>query len=136
LQRPRKIRQGEIYWIENFPPLDGQVAKNRPVLVIGSVDPKNPKAPVLVVGISHTASTPEKDPDMERLPDTQQSPSAKTGMTRPSWALPRWVLPVNRERFGDPCGYVKGELLRRIVKAVADRWEKSGGADCWHGTGG
>ena len=121
MDKERKIRQGEIYRLDDCPPLDGHVEKRRPVVVIGRIDAANPASPLLVVAVSHTASTPEKDPDMIRLPDLQQSPTVKTGLTKPSWALPRWYFPAEPERFGRPCGYIKGDLLRRLVSAVEGR---------------
>jgi len=119
--RNRKIRQGEIYWLDNCPALDGHAEKRRPIVVIGHIDPANRTGPVLVVGISHTASTPDRDPDLLRLPDRQQSPTVKTGLSRSSWAIPRWFLLVEPERFGDPCGHIKGKLLKRLVSAVLTR---------------
>ena len=123
----RKIRQGEIYWLDKCPALDGRQEKRRPVVVIGHVDPFNRNSPVLVVGISHTASTPEKDPDLIRLPDLQQSSTVKTGLTRPSWALPRWFLLVDPQRLPRHRGhYITGDLLKRLVAAVNERVGEAG----------
>ncbi|HEY4329822.1 MAG TPA: type II toxin-antitoxin system PemK/MazF family toxin [Phycisphaerae bacterium] len=121
MQYTPKIRQGEIYWIDNFPALDGQHAKRRPVIVLGHVDASDHLSPVLVVGISHTASTSERDLDKIQLPDLQQTPTAKTGLDRASWALPRWALIIEVIHFQKPVGHVKGELLRRIVRATLQR---------------
>ena len=124
MERQHKIRQGEIYWIDKFPALDGHDAKRRPVLALGHVDPNDLESPVLVVGISHTASSLKIDPDMVKLSDTQQNPSARTGLNRASWAVPRWALAINVDRFDRPSGYVKGAALQNILRAVLARRSK------------
>jgi hypothetical protein len=94
-----KPRTGEIFWLENCPPLDGREAKRRPVVFLGVIKPADPHSPFLVAAISHTASTLDRDPDMIRLPDLQQSPQVKTGLSKPSWVLPRWFAVIEPERI-------------------------------------
>ena len=118
-QRTRKIRRGEIFWLPDCPPLDGRGAKARPIVVLGEFI-KGGK-PLLIVAISHTASQPERDPDMIRLPDLQQSPQVKTGLNKPSWAIPRWWAVVSPERLGASVGYLSGDSLRKLIVAVTKR---------------
>lgn len=40
-----KPRRGEIFWLENCPPLDGHEAKHRPVIFLGAIKLADPKSP-------------------------------------------------------------------------------------------
>jgi len=120
-----KPRIGEIFWLDDCPPLDGQMVKRRPVVFLGSIRQTDPQSPLLVVAVSHTASQPERDPDMIRLPDLQQSPQVRTGLSRPSWAIPRWFAVIEPQRIDVPMGYLSGSLLKRLIAAVNRRVDQA-----------
>lgn len=114
------IRQGEVYWLVDCPPWDGHHEKDRPVIVLSPAAAlKQAPDPVLVVACSTTVR--ETETDRIRVPSKSDTPTCRTGLTRPSWAVPRWYLVVDRDRLGKPVGAVTGQLLQRIVLAVETR---------------
>ena len=48
-------------------------------------------------------------------------------MTRRTWAVPSWWLPVRRERLSDYAGFIRGAVLRRVVDAAFKHINKPGG---------
>jgi hypothetical protein len=54
------------------------------------------------------------------LPSRERTPQTKTGLNRRTWAVPRWLVPVQRELLVNYIGYLTGPTLRRILQAVAD----------------
>jgi mRNA-degrading endonuclease toxin of MazEF toxin-antitoxin module len=94
-----RIRHGQVYWLDDCPPLDGQDEKTRP----------------------------GDDTDAVRLPSEADTPQCRTGLTRPCWAIPRWFLPVEKQRLGEPVGYVSGQRLRELTAAVLKRIAEAAG---------
>jgi mRNA-degrading endonuclease toxin of MazEF toxin-antitoxin module len=118
------IRQGAIYWIDDCPPLDGETAKRRPVIVLSPKSELQMGGAVAVVACSASV-TEGQNPDRIPLPNLQDNPRAKTGLPRPCWAVPRWLLAVDdRSRLVDKAGYVSGPLLTRIIEAVLAAGQK------------
>jgi mRNA-degrading endonuclease toxin of MazEF toxin-antitoxin module len=113
---PRRIRQGDIYWLDDCPPLYGEVAKRRPVIII------SPSAVALaaeqIVIVACTSTILPSDVEAIELPNRARTPQTHSGLTRRTWAVPRWWLPVPRERLTDYSGYISGNLLRRVVTAA------------------
>jgi mRNA-degrading endonuclease toxin of MazEF toxin-antitoxin module len=113
---PRRIRQGDIYWLDDCPPLYGEVAKRRPVIII------SPSAVALaaeqIVIVACTSTILPSDVEAIELPNRARTPQTHSGLTRRTRAVPRWWLPVPRERLTDYAGYISGNLLRRVVTAA------------------
>ena len=112
----RPVRQGDVYWID-CPPLHGDTAKRRPVVVVSSSQMLQREDPVLVVAC--TSSVLPSTPDAVELPNTGRTPQARSGMSRRTWAVPAWWLPVRRERLTEYAGFIRGEVLARVVTAAA-----------------
>ncbi len=118
------LRQGQVYWVDAFPPPDGVAVKRRPVVVVSPPEVLlRGSGTVLVVAVSASNLESSGETDRVPLPNRTQNPAARTGLPRPSWAIPRWLLPTDRERLVDLAGYVSGATLRRILLAV-EQWSK------------
>ena len=118
------IRQGDIFWLNDCPPLAGHVAKRRPVIVISP--PGELEAPALVLVVATSSSALANEADRIALPNRQEEPQTKTGLPRACWAVPRWYLLVGHERLTERIGFLRGSLLTRLLTAV-DRRMKSDG---------
>lgn len=114
------IRQGQVYWIDDCPPLDGDEAKRRPVVVVSPTSEiRRDLRPVIVVAVSTTAL--ERYRDRVRLPNRQDNPNTTSGLPRRCWAIPDWWLLVDRVRLGHPCGFISGVTLRNLLLAFERR---------------
>lgn len=118
----RSIRQGDIYWLDNCPPLHGDLAKRRPVVVISPTPVASTAEQPIVVACTSTILP--SDLEAIELPNRGRIPQTHSGLTRRTWAVPRWWLPVPRERLTDYAGYIRGDLLRRVVTAVLEQMEQ------------
>ncbi|HBS30115.1 MAG TPA: hypothetical protein DEB06_11865 [Phycisphaerales bacterium] len=120
---PRPIRQGQVYWIDDFPPLDGDRSKRRPVIVISPpIVLRRPATLVLVVAVSTSPRPTPEDHELIELPHRGRDPTTTSGLNRPSWAVPRWLLPVERSRLVQLAGYISGDTLRDLLEALDNRW--------------
>jgi mRNA-degrading endonuclease toxin of MazEF toxin-antitoxin module len=117
LAESRPIRQGNVYWVDDFPPSHGDTAKRRPVVVVSSSSMLRSGGHVLVVAC--TSSALPSDTEAIELPNTARTPQARSGLNRRTWAVPSWWLPAPRERLTDYAGFIRGDVLRRVVAAAA-----------------
>src|SRR5258708_3406426 len=85
------IKEGYIFWVNGFPPLDGSDPTRRPCIVIDFVDDD----PVVVVGVT----TDLTDPERIDLPNLQDEPGASTGLPLRCCAIPRWIIQLERTRL-------------------------------------
>jgi len=79
-----QTRTGQIFWLDGCPPLEGDIAKRRPVIVISPPDRLKTDAPVLVVATS--TSVLESEADRIKLPSLADQPQTKTGLPKSCWA--------------------------------------------------
>jgi mRNA-degrading endonuclease toxin of MazEF toxin-antitoxin module len=112
-----RIRQGDIFWLDDCPPLQGDIAKRRPVVVISPTKLVETRPDALVVAC--TSSVLPSDTSAIELPSRERTPQTRTGLNRRTWAIPRWLLPVQRELLVDYIGQVSGPTLRRLLEGVA-----------------
>jgi mRNA-degrading endonuclease toxin of MazEF toxin-antitoxin module len=112
------IRQGDIFWLDDCPPLHGDVAKRRPVIVVSPTDLIQTRPNLLVVAC--TSSSLPSDQSAVELPSRERTPQTKTGLNRRSWAVPQWLVPVQRELLVHYIGHLGGATLGRILQAVAE----------------
>jgi mRNA-degrading endonuclease toxin of MazEF toxin-antitoxin module len=118
----RAIVPGQVFWLDDCPPLDGQDVKRRPVVIIDDTDELRAGAdPVIVVAIT---STDCQDADRVDLPNTAEEPGSTTGLPEPCCALPRWILQVERARLSDYAGYLPKVTLERLLDAVERRMDE------------
>ncbi|HRK30339.1 MAG TPA: hypothetical protein PLD59_04610 [Tepidisphaeraceae bacterium] len=110
---PAKIRQGDVYFLPNCPPLDGGSLKDRRVIVVTPTDLIADDNDLIAVGVS-TSPPASGEPAVEML-NTQHDPRARTGFTKPCWAILRWTLRVHVASLGKKAGHVRGERLARVV---------------------
>lgn len=110
----RRIRQGDIYWLDDCPPLHGDTAKRRPVVVVSPTPLAGAADPLLVVACTSTALA---SPAAIELPNRSKTPQTKSGLDRRTWAIPEWWLALPPDRLGDYCGYITGKPLRSLVAA-------------------
>jgi mRNA-degrading endonuclease toxin of MazEF toxin-antitoxin module len=122
LGQTRELRTGDIYWLDDCPPLEGDFAKRRPVIVVSPPDRVKGEIIVLVVATSTTVLASETD--RIALPNLQDEPQTKSRLPKRCWAVPRWYLAVRRETLRDYIGYVPAALQKRIVDAVLKRMAK------------
>jgi mRNA-degrading endonuclease toxin of MazEF toxin-antitoxin module len=111
---PPRIRQGQIYWLDDCVPLDGNVDKSRPVVVIST--PEQIKAGVVVLVAACTTHPRPKDPRRFKIVDRTVNPT--TGLSKTCWALPRWYLLVNPFRLKTLAGNCPSDVLARLIAAV------------------
>jgi hypothetical protein len=114
-----KIKQRQIYWLDNCVPLDGVDEKRRPVIVLSPPAHLCAKAEVLVVGC--TCHPRDKDHPRFAIPSRHKAP--ETGLPQECWALPRWYLPINRFRLKDLAGKCPDASFDAIIKAVDEQME-------------
>src|SRR2546423_11555818 len=112
-----RIRQGDIFWLDDCPPLHGDVAKRRPVVVISPSDVIETQPSVLAVAC--TTSLLSSDKTAIELPSRERTHQTKTGLTRRTWVGPRWLVPVERHLLMDYIGRITGPTLRRVLGEVA-----------------
>ena len=117
------IQARDIYFIENFPPLDGHNEKGRYVVVIL---PPGKDGRVLVVGIT---TQPDFAAGREAIPvpNSRTVRACPTGLTKPSWALPDWRVLVHQAAFppspinAQPLNALTFNAIARAVKVRAAR---------------
>jgi len=95
----------DVLFANRIPALDDDEIKGRFVLVLeppraGARDGMN----VVAVGITSRRPT---DGTGVRLPDATKYPETKTGLDRPSWAVPSWLLTVPVCVVDRKAGYAK-----------------------------
>jgi mRNA-degrading endonuclease toxin of MazEF toxin-antitoxin module len=117
-----RIRQGDIFWLDNCRPLHGDQNKRRPVVVISPTELIEKAPDVLVVACTSTVFASDKT--AIELPSRERTPQAKTGLGRRTWAVPAWILPVERHLLTDRIGAVTGATLRRLLDAVIGNRER------------
>ena len=113
------IRPGDIRYLRDCPPLDGQSVKDRRVIVVTAPGDLPDGRIVVVCACTSTLLGRPEATDVP-IPDRSKTPATKTGFAQPTWAKGRWSFPVETGRL-DPVrsGYVSGPLLERVTKAVA-----------------
>ena len=116
------IKQGDIFWLDNCRPLHGELAKRRPVIVVSPKQVIERSDELLTV--AYTSSVYTSDTTVVELPSREQTPQTKTGLARRTWAVPAWLLPVQRELLTDYVGHVSGATLRKLLNAVIKHLEK------------
>lgn len=116
--KARRIRQGDIYWLDDCAPLHGDRAKRRPVVVVSPTAVVETMPEVLTVACTSTAYPADVTAAIE-LPSRERTPQTRTGLARRTWAVPAWVVPVRREDLTDYVGYLSGATLRKLLEAVS-----------------
>jgi mRNA-degrading endonuclease toxin of MazEF toxin-antitoxin module len=111
-----QIRQGQIYWLDDCEPLEGDTEKDRPVIVLSS--PAMLRAsktdPVLVVA----CSTHPRKRDVPRFELPTRHEDSETGLPKKCWAIARWYLPINRFRLTTVTGKCPEPLFNESLIAV------------------
>ena len=110
------IKQGDIFWLDNCRPLHGELAKRRPVIVVSPKEIIERSDEVLTVACTSTVYS--SDTTVVELPSRERTPQTKTGLTRRTWAVPAWLLPVQRDLLTDHIGRISGATLRKLLDAV------------------
>jgi mRNA-degrading endonuclease toxin of MazEF toxin-antitoxin module len=113
------IRTGHVYWLENCEPLDDENVKDRPVVVVD--DPKSLAKGGRVVIVACSTKDRRSEPDKVKLPDRSTIPQTKSGLKHPTWAIPRWHFPVERDRLREYKGHLTGNVLRQVLEAYLAR---------------
>ena len=116
MQKPR-IRQGDIFWLDDCRPLHGDVAKRRPVIVISPNEVLESLPDVLAVACTSTIYP--SDQTAIELPSRERTPQTRTGLNRRTWAVPQWLVTVERHLLVDYVGRISGATLRNVLEAVA-----------------
>ena len=115
--KSNRIRQGNIYWLDGCAPLHGDEAKRRPVVVVSPNAVMETMPEVLTVACTSTVYPSDKA--AIELPSRERTPQTRTGLVRRTWAVPAWVVPVERELLTDYIGHLSGATLRRLLEAVS-----------------
>jgi mRNA-degrading endonuclease toxin of MazEF toxin-antitoxin module len=114
---------GDIFWLDDCEPLHGDVAKRRPVVVVSPTQVIDEGPITLVVACTSTALP--SDTTAIELPSRERTPQTRTGLSRRTWAIPAWLLPVEKRLLTDRIGFLSGATLRRLLDAVAKAQERS-----------
>ncbi len=111
---PLRVRQTQIYWLEDCDPLDGDAETDRPVIVLSTAEMLKSGRFARVVA----CSTHPRKRDVPRIliPDRRQEPA--TGLPRKCWALPRWYLQINPHRLRTLSGSCPEPLFAHVQSAV------------------
>ncbi|HEX4796326.1 MAG TPA: type II toxin-antitoxin system PemK/MazF family toxin [Humisphaera sp.] len=112
----RRIRQGDIFWLDDCRPLHGDLAKRRPVVVLSPDDSISKQPDVLVVACTSTVYPSNKT--AIELPSRERTPQTRTGLNRRTWAVPEWLVTVESNLLVDRAGRITGATLRRLLEAV------------------
>jgi hypothetical protein len=99
--------------------LDDDNMKDRPVIVVDDPVTLACGGPVIIVACSTKPRSSE--PDQVKLPDVGSIPQTKSGLNKPSWAVPRWHFPVERDRLIEYKGYLTGRVLKQVISAYLAR---------------
>jgi mRNA-degrading endonuclease toxin of MazEF toxin-antitoxin module len=94
------------------------LAKRRPVVVVSPTAVIATSPATLVVAC--TSSALPSDTTAIELPSKERTPQTRTGLSRRTWAVPAWLLPVETNLLTDYIGHLSGPALRRLLQAVAD----------------
>jgi len=89
----------------------------RPVVVVSPTELVESRPDVIVVAC--TSSVLPSDKTAVELPSRERTPQTKLGLSRRTWAIPRWLLPVRRELLVDYIGRISGATLTRVLEGVA-----------------
>ena len=111
-----QIRIGDIFWLDKCQPLYGDIAKRRPVVVVSTEAIIERQPNVLVVACTSTALP--TDTTAIELPSRERTPQTKTGLNRRTWAIPAWLLPVEKALLTDHIGHLSGNTLRKLLDAI------------------
>lgn len=111
-----RVRLGDIFWLDDCEPLHGDVAKRRPVVVISTNDAIERSSVVVVVACTSRALP--SDTTAVELPSRERTPQTKTGLNRRTWAIPAWLLPVEKRLLTHRIGFISGGTLRKLLDAV------------------
>ena len=111
------LRQGEIYWVSDCPPLHGRVPAPHAVIILNPASQlKDLSQPLHVVVVS--SSIPRPGPGHIPMPNKQTHNPCSTCFTKPCWAVSEWVLRISdRDKLGSRCGYIGGATLTKVVMA-------------------
>jgi mRNA-degrading endonuclease toxin of MazEF toxin-antitoxin module len=115
MARQMEPRAGDIYWLEDCPPIHGQTAKTRPVVVLTST-----QAAMALGGILAVACTSSAYPTDTLAIELPSHPHGitRSGLKKRTWAVPKWYVLLQRQHLGTYIGYVSGPLLDQLVQAV------------------
>ena len=120
--KAHRIRQGDIFWLDNCRPLHGEALKRRPVVVITPDSLLETSPEVLTVACTSTVFP--SDTTAVELPNRERTPQARTKLTKRTWAIPAWLVPVAQELLVDYAGHVSGATMRRLLIAIAREQSK------------
>jgi hypothetical protein len=113
VQTPPRIRQGQIYWLSDCPPLDGDDIKTRPVVVVDDARSlEDGEVIVIVLG-----ATSRGGGGGILLPHSGSQENCLTGLDRPTWVIPHWILLVERTALTNLAGHISGRTLRSVLEA-------------------
>ena len=108
----RRPEPGDIYWIDDLPPLEGGAPTRRPVVVVEQWEDEI----VVAVGVT----TELLAPDRIELPNRVTEPGTTTNLPRPCAVIPRWIVRISASRFMPEsyCGYLPRVTLEQVLAAV------------------
>lgn len=113
--RPQ-VQPGEIYWLTDCPPIDGEEVKTRPVLIFALHDTDSSK--VLVLPISSST----RDKDRVDIPNSATDPrQTRTTLKNQCWAIPRRLMVTEVSRLGDYAGVISRGRMTQARAAVLTR---------------
>jgi len=116
-----EIRQGEIYWARVVPPRGEP--KRRPVGVLTHTERVLLDEPIACVAIT-SAPIDSDDPNLVALPWNAQG-RVGTGLRRPSWAVPNWLLALRPSDLLEYIGRIPRDKVDAIVRLAADPEEET-----------
>ena len=117
----RELRIGDLYWLEDCAPFQGDHAKTRPVVVITSPEAEGALGGIIVVAC--TSSSYPADTTAIELPSHPEG-RVRSGLRKKTWAIPRWTVMVRREQLKTYAGYISGKLLDQVVTAFREQYQK------------
>jgi len=110
------MKPGEIYHLEGVPSLaPGGVSKGRYVVVVTRAEDIGLDQPIYVVACS-ASLTAEQQTRAIALPWSRQHCS--TGLRRPCWAVPAWLLRVKPTDLGRRVGRMPSDKLEAIIRLL------------------
>ncbi len=121
---PRVPRVGDIYWLENCPPIRGESLKKRPVIILSASETQAAMGGLFAVAC--TSSAYPSDISAIELPSHPEG-RVRTGLRKKTWAVPQWALLIHSAQLGDYAGYISGTLLDKVMKAFHEHYRATHG---------
>jgi hypothetical protein len=79
-----------------------------------------------VIVVACTSTILPSDTTAIELPSRERTPQTRTGLSRRTWAVPLWLVPVQSHLLTEYIGHLPTVTLRRVLAAIAESQGEDG----------